>query len=260
MATRRTRTCAQCSTASYASCATRRPARCSSPATAAARACSASRTTTRRPSTTRSPARRPRASSARARSAPSATATFCTASPPRWPCSRELRVQALERQQEAGMYSWIVGQALRRLEKQLTGGEVDKLMAAYADNAVMVFPGDNTWSGEYRGKVAIRTWVERFVALKPTFEVGDAAVAGPPWNMRIFFRFTDRIVAPDGFEYRNAGMEYVRMRFGKIVEHRVHLDTEKVTELDAHLAQAAAACPTAGATRRRTPGALADAR
>jgi ketosteroid isomerase-like protein len=139
------------------------------------------------------------------------------------------------------MYSWIVKQALRRLEKQLSGGEVDKLMAAYADNAVMVFPGDHSWGGEYRGKAAIRAWLERFVAAKPTFVLGDAAVAGPPWNMRIFFTFTDSIVAPDGFEYRNAGMEYVHMRFGKIVEHRVHLDTQKVAELDTHLSQAAVA-------------------
>jgi ketosteroid isomerase-like protein len=133
------------------------------------------------------------------------------------------------------MYSWLVKQALRRLEKQLGGGEVDKLMSSYGEDAVMVFPGNNSWGGEYRGKAAIRGWLERFVALKPTFVLGDAAVAGPPWNMRIFFQFSDRIVAPDGFEYRNAGIEYVRMRLGKIVEHRVHLDTEKVAELDRHL-------------------------
>ena len=139
------------------------------------------------------------------------------------------------------MYSWIVKQALRKLEKQLSGGEVDKLMAAYADDAVLVFPGESSWSGEHRGRGAIRAWLERFVAQKPTFNLGDAAVAGPPWNMRIFFTFSDQIAAPDGFDYRNAGMEYVRMRFGKIVEHRVALDTQKVAELDGHLQQATAA-------------------
>ena len=133
------------------------------------------------------------------------------------------------------MYSWMIRQALRRLEAQLSGGEVDKLMAAYADDALLVFPGDSSWSGEHRGKAAIRAWVQRFVDQKPTFTLGDAGVAGPPWNMRIFFQFSDRIVAPNGFEYRNAGMEYVRMRFGKIVEHRVHLDTQKVAELYKHL-------------------------
>ena len=138
------------------------------------------------------------------------------------------------------MYSWLVKQALRRLEKQLTGGEVDKLTAAYADDAVMVFPGGSSFGGEHRGKPAIRKWVERFVELRPTFSIGEVAVAGPPWNMRIMFRFSDRIVAPDGFEYTNAGMEYVHVRLGKIVEHRVHLDTEKVAELDSHIEPQAA--------------------
>jgi ketosteroid isomerase-like protein len=139
------------------------------------------------------------------------------------------------------VYSWIVKQALRRLEKQLSGGEVDKVAAAYADDAVLVFPGDSSFGGEHRGKAAIRSWLERFVGLRPTFNIGEVAVAGPPWNMRIMFRFSDRIVAPDGFEYHNAGMEYVHMRLGKIVEHSVHLDTEKVTELDGHLMVAATA-------------------
>jgi len=133
------------------------------------------------------------------------------------------------------MYSWIVRRALLRLEKQMEAAEVDKLIGAYADDAVMVFPGESSWSGEHRGKPAIRRWLERFVAVRPVFSVGEVAVAGPPWNMRIMFRFSDRIVAPDGFDYRNAGMEYVHMRFGKIVEHRVHLDTQRVAELDNHL-------------------------
>ena len=133
------------------------------------------------------------------------------------------------------MYSWIVRRALLRLEKQMEAAEVDKLIGAYADDAVMVFPGESSWSGEHRGKPAIRRWLERFVAVRPVFSVGEVAVAGPPWNMRIMFRFSDRIVAPDGFDYRNAGMEYVHMRFGRIVEHRVHLDTQRVAELDKHL-------------------------
>ena len=48
-------------------------------------------------------------------------------------------------------------------------------------------------------------------------------------------RFRDRIVAPDGYEYENSGMEYLRIRWGLIRELHVHLDTEKVAALDAHL-------------------------
>lgn len=134
------------------------------------------------------------------------------------------------------MYSFVAKLALRRLEKQLTAGEVDKLIAVFADDAHLVFPGDNSWSGDHRGKPAIRAWLERFTALRPTFRVHDVAAAGPPWNMRVHFRFSDRIVAPDGFEYRNEGAEWVHMRWGRVVEQRVALDTQKVAELDRHLA------------------------
>jgi ketosteroid isomerase-like protein len=139
------------------------------------------------------------------------------------------------------VYSWLVKQALRRLEKQLANGEVDKLSASYSDDAHLVFPGDNSFGGDHRGKPAIRSWIQRFVGLRPTFTIGEVVAAGPPWNMRVMFAFNDRIVAPDGFEYRNEGMEFVRMRWGKIAEHRVALDTEKVTELDQHLQHAASA-------------------
>jgi ketosteroid isomerase-like protein len=135
------------------------------------------------------------------------------------------------------MYSWTVRQALRRLEKQLNAGEVDKLMTAFADDALLVFPGDNSFAGDHRGKAAIRAWLERFVALRPDFKLHDVAAAGPPWNMRIAFRFSDHITAPDGFEYRNTGAEWMRLRWGKVVEQRVALDTQKVAELDAHLTE-----------------------
>lgn len=133
------------------------------------------------------------------------------------------------------MYSWIVGRALRVLQRQLEAGEVDKLAGAFAEDGHLVFPGDSSWSGDHRGRPAIRAWLERFVSLDPKFEIHEAAVAGPPWNMRIFFRFSDRIVAPDGFEYRNTGQEFLRMRWGKVVEQRVALDTQRVAELDRHL-------------------------
>ena len=139
------------------------------------------------------------------------------------------------------MYSWIVGRALRVLEKRLNGGDVPALMKAFDDDAHLVFPGDNSFSGDHRGKSAIGAWIRRFVSLRPSFAVHDVAAAGPPWNMRIMFRFSDRIVTPGGWEYRNEGMEFLRLRWGKVVEQRVYLDTQKVAELDARLETPAAA-------------------
>ena len=77
--------------------------------------------------------------------------------------------------------------------------------------------------------------MRRFASLRPEFTVEDLAVAGPPWSMRIVMRFSDRIVAPNGYVYENEGMEHIAIRSGLIREIRVHLDTERVTALDAHL-------------------------
>jgi hypothetical protein len=53
--------------------------------------------------------------------------------------------------------------------------------------------------------------------------------------MRVFMRFRDRIVAPNGYVYENEGMEYIEIKWGLIRELRVHLDTERVAALDAQL-------------------------
>ena len=137
------------------------------------------------------------------------------------------------------MYSWIIGRVVRALIGRLNGGDIRTLMRTFASDAHLVFPGRSSFAGEHRGKDEIEAWFERFVALGPKLEVHDVAVAGPPWDMRVCFRFSDRIPIPDGGEYSNEGMEYLRIRWGKLREQRVYLDTEKVADLDARLAAVA---------------------
>ena len=137
------------------------------------------------------------------------------------------------------MYSWIVGRVLRVLIGRLNSGDVRMLSRTFAPDAHLVFPGRSSFAGDHHGRPEIEAWLERFAGLSPSFTIHDAAVAGPPWNMRVFFRFTDRIPVPGGGEYQNEGMEYLRIRWGKTREQRVYLDTEKVTEFDAQLAAAA---------------------
>jgi ketosteroid isomerase-like protein len=137
------------------------------------------------------------------------------------------------------MYSWIVKRVLRVLQKKLNAGDAEFLLRGFADDAHLVFPGRSSFAGDHAGKPAIGAWLERFVRLHPQFELFDVTVAGPPWNMRVAFRFRDRIAIPGGGHYENEGMEYVHLRWGRIREQRVYLDTEKVSELDARLPAAA---------------------
>ena len=142
------------------------------------------------------------------------------------------------------MYSWIVGRVVALLYGKVSSGDLRLPLLGVAKDASLIFPGDSSFGGEQRGKPAIEAWMRRFASLHPEFHVRDVGVAGPPWNMRVFMSFNDRIVAPNGYVYENAGMEYIAIKLGLIREIRVHLDTEKVTALDAQL-EAGAEAPAA---------------
>jgi ketosteroid isomerase-like protein len=139
------------------------------------------------------------------------------------------------------MYSWIVGRVLRRTIDRLNAGDAQAPLRMYHEDAHLIFPGSSSFAGDHHGKSQIEPWLERFVSLRPVFVVHDVTVAGPPWNMRVGMHFSDRIPIPDGGEYSNEGMEHIRIRWGKIVEQRVYLDTERVTDFDQRLTAAGAA-------------------
>jgi hypothetical protein len=133
------------------------------------------------------------------------------------------------------MYSWLVKRIVTFVYGKVSDGDLRLPLLGLARDALLSFPGDNSFGGGHRGKPAIAAWMRRFASLRPEFTVQDAAAAGPPWNMRVFMRFRDRIVAPNGYVYENEGMEYIEIKWGLIREIRVHLDTERVAALDAQL-------------------------
>lgn len=136
------------------------------------------------------------------------------------------------------MYSWIVERVVRFLYGKVTAGELRLPLLGMANDARFCFPGSSSFGAELRGKPAIESWMRRFASLRPEFIVRDVAVAGPPWNMRIFMRFSDRMVAPNGYVYENQGIERIEIKHGLVRDIEVHLDTEKVAAFDAQLSAA----------------------
>jgi len=133
------------------------------------------------------------------------------------------------------MYSWIIRRIVASMYAKVSAGDLRLPLLGLASDARLIFPGQNSFGGEHRGKPAIATWMRRFASLHPEFTVHDASASGPPWHMRVMMRFSDRIVAPNGYVYENEGMEYIRIKWGLIREIRVSLDTEKVAALDEQL-------------------------
>ncbi|HWB65389.1 MAG TPA: nuclear transport factor 2 family protein [Mycobacteriales bacterium] len=122
------------------------------------------------------------------------------------------------------MYAWLVGKAVRFLYRQVVTGRARLATALATDDVEFIFPGENSFAGRYRGKPELRAWIRRFSSLHPQFDIHDVVVSGPPWNMRVALRFTDSI----GDDYRNEGMEYVRLRWGRLTDVQVFLNTETI--------------------------------
>jgi ketosteroid isomerase-like protein len=139
------------------------------------------------------------------------------------------------------MYAWVVRKIFEGLIARLNRGDLALIERTLAPDVALVFAGRSSFAGEHRGKPAVMAWFRRFVALRPHYAIHDVTVAGPPWSMRIGVLFSDRIPLPGGGHYSNVGMEYVRVCGGRLEEIRVHLDTEKVAELDERLESAAVA-------------------
>lgn len=140
------------------------------------------------------------------------------------------------------MYSWIVGRIVRGVFAQLSKGNPDAALRKFAPDARFVFAGDSSFGVDLTDREEIERWFARFAALGPQFEIHDVIVSGPPWNMRVATRFTDHLPMPDGDgTLHNPGMQYLRMRWGRVKEDRIYIDTQLGAEFDARLARAESA-------------------
>lgn len=124
------------------------------------------------------------------------------------------------------MLSWLVKKFVEFNVRRMLAGNVDALIAQFDENAELIFPGRSSFSGRFSGRGQIGAWLRRFVALKPVYIVRDLCVAGPPWNMRVAYHLSDRI----GEHYSNEAVVWLRLRWFKLVQQRVFLDTERVAE------------------------------
>jgi len=138
---------------------------------------------------------------------------------------------------EVQMYKAMVRHMIRRSVRALRDGDPGPLLAGFADDAVLVFPGESSWAGQYQGKSAIESFLRRFLEAGLVGEVHDIVVNGPPWRTTVCALFTDRATEPGGeVVYENRVMFLVRTVWGKVVYQEDFLDTQKVAVFDRYLA------------------------
>jgi ketosteroid isomerase-like protein len=112
------------------------------------------------------------------------------------------------------------------------------MLARFADEAVLVFPGRSSWAGHYQGKRAIEEFLRRFLGVGLAGEFHEILVNGPPWRMRVCVLFTDQARDAGGnVVYENRAVLFAKARWGKIVYQEDFLDTQRVESFDAYLAR-----------------------
>jgi ketosteroid isomerase-like protein len=152
------------------------------------------------------------------------------------------------------MYKWAARTLIRRNIRLLNEGRYEPTLAMFASGATLRFPGDNSWSRQFReprtrgsesspthvGRDQIEAFLWRYVEHGIQMEVDDALVNGPPWNTRIAIRVHDWIIDDSGDEvYANRAVLFARIRWGKIVEQEDYEDSEFVAAFDSYVERAA---------------------
>ena len=120
------------------------------------------------------------------------------------------------------MYKSIVKLMIRRVLRHHQAGNVDALLKFYGDDLRFVFPGKNSWAGEFQGKKALESWLRRFHRAGLKLEPHEIVVGGFPWNTTVCIRITDQATDSDGkVVYENRAVLFGKVRWGKMVFYEV---------------------------------------
>ena len=116
--------------------------------------------------------------------------------------------------------------------EQLNRRQLDAVMACYADDVYFRFPGSHELAIETRSNEEIRRWFERLFRRVPSlrFDVDDVVVAGPPWDMRLCTRYRARTESATGTFALYEGMQYARLRWGKVTCEEFFPDTQSFAD------------------------------
>src|SRR6516225_10699651 len=114
------------------------------------------------------------------------------------------------------MYLYIVKRMIRRGLRYHQAGNVEALLKFYADNVIFVFPGKNSWAGEFRGKEASGAWLRRFHKAGLKIEAHEIVVGGFPWDTTVCIRITDHATDSGGrIVDENRAVLFGKVRWGK---------------------------------------------
>ncbi len=136
------------------------------------------------------------------------------------------------------MYKAIVRRTVRTGFRALSAGDYEQVVRQFHPQVIFSFAGPAPLGGERRGVEAVREWFQRLFSYFPgiQFTVHHVIVQGWPWNTLAATRLSVAAPRADGSMYKNEVMQFLRLRWGKVVEDHVFEDTYKLAgELEERL-------------------------
>jgi ketosteroid isomerase-like protein len=135
----------------------------------------------------------------------------------------------------------------RAIYRALSRRDRDKVVSSFAPGAILTFSGDHALGGTFEGREAIGDWFDRLFGCFPDLELRPhtIVVEGFPWNTSVATRFAVTATLPSGKSYSNEGMQFLRIRWGRVTEDRLYEDTVALSEALRELAEAGNPAATA---------------
>jgi len=140
------------------------------------------------------------------------------------------------------MYKAMIRAAMRFSVKKLNEGDAGMLLKLARPDAIIAFPGNNSWStmfrpvetsreqhATHRGIEECTAFAERFTDEGVQFHIEDILVNGPPWNTRVALRVQSYL--PDG-SYNNRAIALLETKWGRLVAWEDYEDCERVAAWD----------------------------
>jgi ketosteroid isomerase-like protein len=134
------------------------------------------------------------------------------------------------------MLSWLAKQLVTYNMNRLNAGDLEPTLRLDADDVILRFPGDSSFSGVVRGKHELRRWLERFTRIGVQIFADEVVIKGFPWRQTICVRGHDHVRSQGEVVYENRYVIWGRLAWGKLKEYEVYEDTEKPKLLDRWLA------------------------
>jgi ketosteroid isomerase-like protein len=134
------------------------------------------------------------------------------------------------------MQSWLAKRLITFVMKRTREGDVRPTLVLDAPDVTLTFPGQNSWSGEFRGKSEVARWLRRLADVGIQTFPDEVIARGFPWRTTVCVRGHDYLRDADGHTvYENRFVIWGRMSWGRLKEYEVYEDTHKANEFDRYL-------------------------